>query len=55
MESYRAMPASKRDFDNNARHFALDATRKGERWNSKMGIGYTNAKKQVKSGFIHAT
>ncbi|MGR7054373.1 OprD family outer membrane porin, partial [Klebsiella aerogenes] len=51
MESYRAMPASKRDFDNNAWHFALDATWKGERWNSKMGIGYTNAKKAGEVGF----
>ncbi|MGX9374438.1 OprD family outer membrane porin [Pantoea ananatis] len=50
-DTYRAMPAGKRDFDNNAWHFAVDATWKAERWKSKFGIGYTEAKKTNEVGF----
>ena len=45
------MPANKRDFDNNAWHFAMDATWKGKRWSSKTGIGYTDAQKSNEVGF----
>ncbi|HDS4947731.1 TPA: hypothetical protein QHX34_002043 [Klebsiella aerogenes] len=48
---YQSGYLADRDFDNNAWHFALDATWKGERWNSKMGVGYTNAKKAGEVGF----
>nr|WP_154325552.1 OprD family outer membrane porin [Pantoea sp. 201603H] len=50
-DAYRTMPASKRDFDNNAWHFAMDTTWKAERWSSKLGIGYTDAKKTNEVGF----
>lgn len=50
-DAYRTMPASKRDFDNNAWHFAMDAIWKAERWSSKLGIGYTDAKKADEVGF----
>ncbi|MTH47900.1 outer membrane porin, OprD family [Escherichia alba] len=51
LDDYRAMPAKKRDFDNNAWHIALDATWKADRWSSKWGIGYTDAKKAHEVGF----
>ncbi|MGL5698104.1 MAG: OprD family outer membrane porin [Kluyvera sp.] len=51
LDEYTAMPASKRDFDNNAWHFALDATWKADRWSNKFGIGYTDAKKANEVGF----
>lgn len=50
-DNYRAMPANKRDFDNNAWHFAADATWKADRWSTKLGIGYTEAKKNNEVGF----
>ncbi|KJM62971.1 porin [Pluralibacter gergoviae] len=43
---YKAMPVGRRDFDNNAWHFALDGIWKGSGWGSKWGIGYTDAKKR---------
>lgn len=55
MESYRAMPASKRDFDNNARHFSLDATRKVNAGIANWELATQMLKKQMKLGFIHAT
>lgn len=51
LNDYRIMPANKRDFDNNAWHFAADAMWKAERWSSKWGIGYTKAKKAGETGF----
>ncbi|MBW7984144.1 OprD family outer membrane porin [Enterobacillus tribolii] len=51
LDEYTSMPASKRDFDNNAWHFALDATWKADRWSSKWGIGYTDAQKANEVGF----
>lgn len=50
-DEYRAMPANRRDFDNNAWHFAMDATWKADNWSSKFGIGYTDAKKTNEVGF----
>ena len=46
LDDYRAMPTGKRDFDNNAWHFALDGIWRGGGWSSKWGIGYTDAKKR---------
>ncbi|SUB68839.1 Uncharacterised protein [Pluralibacter gergoviae] len=40
------MPAGRRDFDNNAWHFALDGIWKGSGWGSKWGVAYTDAKKR---------
>lgn len=51
LDEYTAMPENKRDFDNNAWHFALDATWKADRWSSKWGMGYTDAKKANEVGF----
>lgn len=51
LDEYKSMPVNKRDFDNNAWHFALDATWKNKRWSSKTGIGYTSAKKRDEVGF----
>ena len=49
--AYRDMPVSKRDFDNQAWHIAMDAAWKADRWSSKWGIGYTEAKKTGEVGF----
>ncbi len=51
LDEYRAMPANRRDFDDSARHFALDASWKAQRWSSRWGIGYTEAKKANEVGF----
>ncbi|WP_432700878.1 OprD family outer membrane porin [Kluyvera cryocrescens] len=51
LDEYLAMPASKRDFDNNAWHFAIDALWQADRWSSKFGVGYTSAKKENEIGF----
>ncbi|MTD28389.1 OprD family outer membrane porin [Erwinia sorbitola] len=50
-EEYKKMPAAKRDFDNNAWHFAVDAKWRGKNWSSKWGLGYTDAKKAHEVGF----
>lgn len=52
LDAYSSMPASKRDFDNNAWHVAADATWKGERWSSKWGVAYTEARKKDEVGFF---
>lgn len=44
------MPASKRDFDHNARHFAIDASWQADRW-SEMGCGLYQRQKENKVGF----
>lgn len=51
LDDYRAMPADKRDFDDQAWHFALDITWKADRWSNKWGIGYTDANKANEIGF----
>lgn len=49
---YRSMPDNKRDFDSYAAHYALDITWKNDRWRSKWGLGYTDARKENKVGFF---
>lgn len=51
LDNYKSMPAAKRDFDNNACHYAFDATWREDSWSSKWGISYTSAKKEGKVGF----
>ncbi len=51
LDNYLAMPASKRDFDHNAWHFAIDASWQADRWSTKWGVGYTSAKKENEVGF----
>jgi hypothetical protein len=51
LEEYTAMPANKRDFDDDAWHFAVDAKWQADRWSSKWGMGYTEAKKANEVGF----
>lgn len=51
LDNYLVMPASKRDFDHNAWHFAIDVSWQDERWSTKWGVGYTSAKKENEVGF----
>lgn len=50
-DEYTAMPVSKRDFDDEAWHFSVDTKWQADRWSSKWGIGYTDAKKANEVGF----
>lgn len=51
MENYRAMPASRRDFDRHASHYALEMTWKQDKLRSRWGLGYTRAEKENSVGF----
>jgi len=48
---YKDMAINRRDFDHDAWHFAVDAKWQGQRWSSKWGLGYTEAKKENRVGF----
>ncbi|MBU3895040.1 OprD family porin [Serratia rubidaea] len=51
LEEYKAMPAGKRDFDNHARHYTLEAGWRADNWSTQWGLGYTDAKKEHQVGF----
>ncbi len=51
LDKYKIMPANKRDFDNNAWHFAIDGKWQADNWSTKWGLGYTNADKSNEVGF----
>lgn len=52
LEDYKSMPAGRRDFDNDAWHFTVDAKWRAEKWSSRWGLGYTQAKKAHAVGFF---
>lgn len=51
LDAYKAMSASKRDFDNSAWHIAMDARWQAHDWSTKWGLGYTRARKAGEVGF----
>ena len=51
LETYRAMPAQRRDFDRSASHYALEMTWKQDKFRSRWGVGYTHAAKKDAVGF----
>lgn len=52
LDEYKAMAASKRDFDKNARHYTIDVKWQDEGWSTKFGVGYTDAEKAHQVGFF---
>lgn len=51
LEQYKVMPASKRDFDERAWHYAIEAKWQADNWSTKWGLGYTRAHKDNAVGF----
>ncbi|YCH30184.1 OprD family porin [Erwinia sp. D4-22] len=51
LETYRAMPAQRRDFDRGANHYALEMSWKQNKFRSRWGLGYTQAEKKDAVGF----
>lgn len=51
LDEYKSMAAGKRDFDNNAWHFAVDVKWQADNWSTKWGLGYTDAEKANAVGF----
>ncbi len=45
LAGYKAMALSKRNFDRQANHYALDAKWQAPRWSLKLGVGHTRAPK----------
>lgn len=51
LDDYKSMPANKRDFDDDARHYAVDVKWQAQNWSTKWGLGYTQASKAHEVGF----
>lgn len=51
LDEYKAMPANKRDFDDDAWHIAMDVKWQADNWSTKWGLGYTDANKANEVGF----
>lgn len=52
LDEYKAMPANKRDFDSDARHYAIDVKWQADNWSTRWGLGYTDAEKAHEIGFF---
>lgn len=51
LETYRSMPAPRRDFDRSAHHYALEMTWKKDKLRSRWGVAWTRAEKENAVGF----
>ncbi|RKS87389.1 hypothetical protein DES39_0613 [Orbus hercynius] len=51
LDAYKNMPASKKEYDHDAWHYATDIKWKEQDWSLKFGIAYTRAKKDNAVGY----
>lgn len=51
LDDYKSMVASRRDFDDDAWHYAVDAKWQDKNWSTKIGLAYTRADKENEVGF----
>jgi hypothetical protein len=51
LDDYKSMAASRRDFDDDAWHYAIDAKWQEQNWSTKLGLAYTKADKENAVGF----
>lgn len=51
LDNYKAMPAGKREFDNNAWHYAGEIRWQENKWKQRFGFAWTRAKKENAVGY----
>lgn len=51
LDNYKAMPASKKEFDDNAWHYAGEVRWQENKWKQRFGIAWTRAKKENSIGY----
>ncbi len=54
LDEYKAMPANKRDFDSDARHYAIDVKWQADNWSTGGDWANTDAEKAHEIGFSPA-